>query len=134
MENIITHILLIEDDLDDQEIFLSALAGLDGLIACETFADGGEALDNLRSGRVCPDIIFLDLKMEGINGFEFMNQIRRSAKLRTIPIIIISDSDDPLDIEMSKIAGARKFITKPRTFKELSADIAFAIEAFTHVH
>lgn len=133
MENIITHILLIEDDLDDQEIFLSALSGLHGLIACETLADGTEALNSLQSGRISPHIIFLDLKIEGINGFQFMNQIKLNPKLRKIPIIILSDSDDPLDIEMSKIAGARKFITKPATYKELAAVIASTIQTFTQV-
>jgi CheY-like chemotaxis protein len=133
MENIITHILLIEDDLDDQEIFLSALGGLDGLIACETLGDGTQALQSLQAGRISPDIIFLDLKMDGINGFQFMNQIKLNANLRSIPIVIISDSDDPLDIEMSKLAGAKKFITKPATYKELAKAIGTAIESFTHV-
>ncbi len=133
MENIITHILLIEDDLDDQEIFLLALAGLEELFACETLENAGEALESLQSGRISPDIIFLDLKMDGLNGFQFMNQLRLNPALRSIPIIILSDSDDPLDIEMARIAGAKKYISKPTTYRELAAAIASAIETYTQV-
>ncbi|RYY20385.1 MAG: response regulator, partial [Chitinophagaceae bacterium] len=128
---VMTHILLIEDDLDDQEIFLSALTGIPGLIACETVDGGSVALAGLRSGEIAPDIIFLDLKMEGINGFEFMNQVRISPTLRKIPIIIITDSADPLDIEMSKIAGAKRFITKPEDALELEKAIKESVQTFS---
>ncbi|RYY16690.1 MAG: response regulator, partial [Chitinophagaceae bacterium] len=76
MDSFMKHILLIEDDLDDQEIFLTALANLEVLIACETAISATEALERLKSDEVKPDLIFLDLKMSGMHGLQFMNQLK----------------------------------------------------------
>jgi CheY-like chemotaxis protein len=130
MDDLMKHILLIEDDLDDQEIFLSALGNIAELIACETAMSAGEALERLKSGDVMPDLIFLDLKMEGMHGFQFLNQLRLLPALRKIPVIILTDSSDPLDIEMSKLAGAKKFVTKPDGISELEEEIKTAVTLY----
>ena len=130
MDNIMKHILLIEDDLDDQEIFLSALGSLEVLIACETALSANEALERLRSGDISPDLIFLDLNLKGMHGFQFMNQVKLEPRLKKIPIIILSDSSDPLDIETAKIAGARKYITKPDQLEDLVNLIAESVRKF----
>ncbi|MHA4845359.1 response regulator [Flavitalea antarctica] len=125
------HILLIEDDLDDQEIFLTALGNLEVLIACETAISAAEALERLKSDEIKPDLIFLDLKMSGMHGFQFMNQLKLQPAFREIPVIILSDSSDPLDIEMAKIAGAKRFITKPEDAAELEKAIKESVQAFS---
>ena len=125
------HILLIEDDLDDQDIFLSALGSLEVLIACETALSANEALERLRSEDISPDLIFLDLNLKGMHGFQFMNQVKLESRLKKIPIIILSDSSDPLDIETAKIAGARKYITKPDQLEDLVNLIAESVRKFT---
>jgi CheY-like chemotaxis protein len=122
------HILLIEEDLDDQEIFLSALGNLEVLIACETALSGHEALKRLQSGDVKPDLIFLDFNMAGMRGFKFLNQIKLDPDLRKIPVIIFSDSADASEIEMAKNAGAWQFITKPEKIEELEKILYDSIE------
>jgi len=131
MDNFMKHILLIEDDLDDQETFLSALGNIEGLIACETAMSGGEALERLKADEITPDLIFLDLKMNGMHGLQFLNLLKLEPALKKIPVIILSDSSDPLDIEMSKIAGAKKFITKPDDLSDLEDAIKVSVETFT---
>ena len=131
MDSFMKHILLIEDDLDDQEIFLTALGNLEVLIACETAISAAEALERLKSDEIKPDLIFLDLKMSGMHGFQFMNQLKLQPAFREIPVIILSDSSDPLDIEMSKIAGAKRFITKPEDAAELEKAIKESVQAFS---
>jgi len=131
MDSFMKHILLIEDDLDDQEIFLTALANLEILIACETAISATEALERLKSDEVKPDLIFLDLKMSGMHGFQFMNQLKLDPAFKKIPVVILSDSSDPLDIEMSKIAGAKRFITKPEDVSELEQAIKDSVQAFS---
>ena len=131
MDSFMKHILLIEDDLDDQEIFLTALGNLEVLIACETAISAAEALERLKSDEIKPDLIFLDLKMSGMHGFQFMNQLKLQPAFREIPVIILSDSSDPLDIEMSKIAGAKRFITKPEDAAELEKVIKESVQAFS---
>ena len=131
MDSFMKHILLIEDDLDDQEIFLIALANLGQLIACETAVSAVEALERLRSDEVKPDLIFLDLKMSGMHGFQFMNQLKLDPAFKKIPVVILSDSSDPLDIEMSKIAGSKRFITKPKDASALENAIKDSVQAFS---
>jgi len=131
MDSFMKHILLIEDDLDDQETFLSALGNLEGLIACETAMSGTEALERLKADEVMPDLIFLDLKMNGMHGLQFLNNLKLEPALKKIPVIILSNSSDPLDIEMSKIAGAKRFITKPDDVTELERAIKDSVNAYT---
>lgn len=130
MDNIMKHILLIEDDLDDQELFLSALGSLEVLIACETALSADEALERLRSDDISPDLIFLDLNMKGMHGFQFMKQLKLESRFKKIPIVILSDSSDPLDIETAKIAGAKKFITKPEQIDDLVELIAESVNMY----
>jgi CheY-like chemotaxis protein len=131
MDGLMKHILLIEDDLDDQEIFLSALGNLEVLIACETATSADEALERLKSGDVMPDLIFLDLKMEGMHGFQFINQLKLYPALKKMPVIVLSNSSDPLEIEMAKLAGVKKFITKPDQLSQLKDEIRTAVELYS---
>jgi CheY-like chemotaxis protein len=131
MDGLMKHILLIEDDLDDQEIFLSALGNLEVLIACETATSADEALERLKSGDVMPDLIFLDLKMEGMHGFQFINQLKLHPAFKKMPVIVLTDSTDPLEIEMAKLAGVKKFITKPDGLAQLKAEIKTAVELYS---
>lgn len=125
------HILLIEDDLDDQETFLTALANIEELIACETAMSAEEALERLRSDEIVPVLIFLDLKLKGMHGLQFMNKLKLEPVLKRIPVVIISDSADPLDIEMAKMAGAKKFITKPEDISALEKEIRDCVRRYS---
>jgi CheY-like chemotaxis protein len=60
-----------------------------------------------------PDLIFLDLLMLGITGYEVCSQIRRISVLRNTPIIILTSSDGIVDRVRAKLAGASGFLTKP---------------------
>jgi CheY-like chemotaxis protein len=131
MDSIMKHILLIEDDLDDQETFLTALANIEELIACETAMSAEEALERLKSDEVVPVLIFLDLKLKGMHGLQFMNKLKLEPTLKKIPVIVITDSSDPLDIEMSKMAGAKKFITKPEDINALETEIRECVRRYS---
>jgi len=60
-----------------------------------------------------PDLIFLDLLMPSINGFELCVQLRRISSFRDIPVIILTGSDGVFDKVKSKVFGATDFINKP---------------------
>lgn len=60
-----------------------------------------------------PDLIFLDLKMPVINGYEVCSQIQRISSLAKTPVVILTDSDGLFNRMRAKVAGSNDFITKP---------------------
>lgn len=107
---------LIDDDVDDQEIFLSVLQTLTPAVHCDTAVNGKEALQKLLGLEVNPDLIFLDLNMPLMNGKQFLVAMKSHDKIKNIPVIILSTSADKESILETKALGAKQFITKPDKF------------------
>jgi CheY-like chemotaxis protein len=119
-------IFLVDDDVDDLEIFCDALEGIELDVICFTATNGQEALQKLTSGEVNPDIIFLDLNMPLMNGKEFLKEIKLKPVLNKIPVVILSTSSDPESIIETKRLGASHFLTKPDKFsmwEKILADV-----------
>lgn len=112
-------ILLIDDDEEDQEIFLSALREITDGTSCDAYSDATIALDKLRSGQLTPDVIFLDLNMPIMNGQQFLKEIKKNDQLKDIPVIIFSTSSHEGTIALTRELGAHAFITKPSDFNSL---------------
>lgn len=112
---------LIDDDTDDQEIFLIALQGISESVKCKYANDGIKALEkfNLDSSFI-PDYIFLDMNMPRMNGRECLVEIRKIDRLRQVPTFIYSTSVDPGMVEDVKQLGATDVIIKPTSIKALS--------------
>ena len=113
------NILLIDDDEDDREIFQAAVEKLDQPINCIVLKNAGEALDLLRANQLNADLIFLDLNMPGMNGQQFLLEIKRIEDLKHIPVIILSTSSHSSTIEITKDLGAMDFFSKPDKFEDL---------------
>lgn len=118
------NILLIDDDHDDQEIFLSALAATDAHVNCAVADNGRKALEQLTTGELRPELIFVDMNMPIMNGKEFLQEIKSQAALKDIPVIIFSTSANPKTIREAMETGAYDFITKPNHFHELKNILA----------
>lgn len=88
-------------------------------------ADDGVELMNVLDESVPPppDVIFLDLNMPRKNGFECLKEIRQTAKLREIPVIIFSTSDNAQAIDKTYSLGANFYMQKPRSFALLKKAI-----------
>ena len=110
-------------------MFIEALRTIDPDCDCITAMDGEEALYKLTSGLPqSPDFIFLDLNMPRINGRECLAAIKKSAKLKQIPVIIYSTSAEKRDMDETIQSGAAYFLQKPNRFDELSKAICNIIE------
>lgn len=112
----IQHLLLIDDDEDDREIFSSILEDAWPAISLSVATNGREGLQKLHSSPNAPDIIFLDLNMPLMNGEQFMQAIKMDARFQQIPIVILSTSSDTKTIVQMKQLGAGHFFTKPDKF------------------
>jgi CheY-like chemotaxis protein len=112
-------ILLIDDDEEDQEIFLTAVAHVSDSVSCIALNDAKVALQKLTAKEIIPDVIFLDLNMPVMNGQQFLVEIKKKPELKNIPVIIFSTSSHKPTIELTAVLGAHSFITKPSRYDEL---------------
>ena len=112
--------LLVDDDADDASLFCEALNNI-GSVECNTVENGLELfklLSNQNSN--IPDIIFLDINMPMMDGWECLKKLKESSNYKSIPIIMYSTSSAKKDIDMAYSLGAQLFLTKPEEFRELS--------------
>ena len=113
------NILLIDDDLEDHEIFRSALETLSQNLICNSYTNAKDALATLTANALNPDVIFLDLNMPVMSGQEFLVQVKQIETTKDIPVIIYSTSSNMSTIQLTKELGAVDFITKPDRFDAL---------------
>jgi len=112
---------LIDDDLDDQEIFFMALQQFDGAIRCDFANDGAKAIEQLKADELnVPDCIFIDMNMPRMDGIDCLEQIKKMDHLRDIPVCMFSTSADPTLVARTKVLGAVEFIVKPADISVLS--------------
>ena len=125
-----TEILLIDDDVEDLEIFVSVFATIDDRIKCSVMRNPRLALEKLTAHSLKPDLIFLDLNMPTMSGLQFLVQAGTMEELKKIPIVILTTSSNPLTILETRNLGAVDFITKPNTIPELKSLLENAVSMF----
>src|SRR4051812_13807769 len=113
-------VFLIDDDIDDQEIFSLAVERADQSAHCIFANDGIKALEKINNDSTFkPDYIFIDLNMPRMNGSQCLSEIKKIERLRNTPVFIYSTSSDPVSIIENKNLGAEDFIVKPSDINEL---------------
>ena len=116
---VLRRIFVIDDDIDDQELFIEAVKEINADIHCECASNGEEALTILGRSDKLPDLIFLDLNMPRLNGKQCLERLKSSKVLRQIPVVIYSTSSQENDVRDTMALGAVHFLTKPSSFHEL---------------
>jgi len=125
------YIMLAEDDADEREFFQEALESLGVEFRLEIFRNGKElvtALNQCTALECYPDIVFLDLNMPILNGWETLKEIRAEEQFKGVPIIaILTTSNSENDKRAAFEKGADAFISKPTSFDSLKVLIAKAL-------
>ena len=117
-------ILLADDDADDRLLFEEALKQVDNHTQITTAADGEELMEILGNKfQSASVVIFLDLNMPRKNGFECLKEIKRTEKLKNIPVIVYSTSCQQEAINQMYEHGASYYICKPNNFKKLTTSL-----------
>src|SRR5579862_1558306 len=114
-------ILLVEDNADDEQLTLRAMRQSEVPNIIRVARDGAEALDQLfgpNAGSRMPDLVLLDLKLPKVSGLEVLQRIRKEEKTRSLPIVVLTSSDEERDIIESYSLGANSYIRKPVDFDE----------------
>jgi len=119
-------ILLVEDNPDDVELTRIAFAEAKVANSLEVVGDGAEALDYLfargkyahRDPDDLPSIVLLDLNLPKVDGREVLQAIRANEKTRGLPVVVLTTSTEPFDVEASYALGVNSYIRKPVDFEQ----------------
>jgi len=101
-------VLLIEDEKEVAELYKLKLS-LDGYDVL-TASSGQEGLD--KAFQQSPELIFLDIKMPEMDGFEVLKRLREDPKTKEIPVVILSNFDEQELIEKGLTLGANEYMIK----------------------
>jgi CheY-like chemotaxis protein len=131
------HILLVEDNRMDIELTLDAFNEAKLLNTIHVASNGQEALDYLfgrdqygdRNAFPLPNLILLDLKLPGIDGFEVLRQIKSTSVLKRLPVVILTSSKEEGDRALSYDYGANSYLVKPVSFDGF-LDVVRQIEGY----
>jgi CheY-like chemotaxis protein len=119
------HILLVEDNPDDVELTRIAFEEAGSPHRLSVVTDGAEALDFLmargrhaaREGAAPPDLVLLDLNLPKLDGREVLHAIRRHPGTRSLPVVMLTTSAEPGDVDALYALGANSCIQKPVDFE-----------------
>ena len=114
-------ILLVEDDEDDQFFFIEAMSKIENATLYAIAKNGKEALDCLENSSTLPDIIFMDINMQIMNGIECLTLIMKNPLICTIPVVMLTTSS--AQKELAHTLGAKAYIKKPWDGKLLYTQI-----------
>jgi len=123
-------ILVVEDSNEDFETFNRIMKSLELNYTIYRACNGEEALEYLydstlganKKKSTRPSLILMDLNLPGTDGRDVIQQIKQNDILKTIPIIVMTTSDSPQDIQNCYYNGANSYIIKPmgvERFKKL---------------
>ena len=119
-------ILLVEDNPDDVELTRLAFEEAQVANTLTVVRDGAEALDYLfargryadRDPQDLPSLVLLDLNLPKLDGREVLQAIRGDARTRALPVVVLTTSDEPFDVEASYALGVNSYIRKPVDFDQ----------------
>lgn len=115
-------ILLVEDNEDDVELTRLALARARYPVTMEHVRSGEECLDLLRrDDLLVPDLLLLDLNMPRMDGREVLQVIVADARLRHLPVIVLTTSDAAADVLQSYRLRCNAYVVKPADFRSFVA-------------
>ncbi|MGB3464008.1 MAG: response regulator [Cyclobacteriaceae bacterium] len=114
-------IVCIEDNVDFcffMEKALSSLGWDD--VKVEMYSEGAKALEDLSEltkRKNSPKLVLLDINMPGMDGMTILKSMRENYSLKNIPVVMLSSSDHPDDINNSYLLGANGYLVKPQGYK-----------------
>jgi DNA-binding response OmpR family regulator len=121
-------IILIDDDLDEAELFNDALRFIAQDYNFTSFSDGLEALRQISTQEPLPNFIFLDLNMPMLSGKDVLKRLRATRQGENIPVIIYSTSITESDINETEQFKVLEYLQKPETFEVLCAKLSGIIK------
>ncbi len=126
------HVLMVDDDESEVEITRYAMNKAGITVRFSSRSSGASAMELLRAtppGDDRPDLILLDLNMPGMNGFDVLRELKGDDDLATIPVIVLTTSDDQRDVLECYRLHANSYVTKPSDLEDYD-ELMVQIEGF----
>jgi CheY-like chemotaxis protein len=125
----VVRVLVVEDNADDRELLLRQLRKTGMADHVKFISDGEEAFNFLTVPDPLPVAqeliaIFLDLKLPTLNGLDLLRALRERARFQTTPVIVMTSSNDPRDLEECRRLNVTNYVSKPVTFTSFSKAVA----------
>jgi len=116
---------LVEDNLDDERLTVRSLSKTSFKPEVFVSRDGEQALERVQSlsDADIPDLVLLDLKLPKASGFEVLQAIRSSSLLKEVAVVVLTSSDEPMDMEQAWALGANDYVKKPVDYQGYQAAI-----------
>lgn len=122
------NIIFIDDDEEDRMIFKDTLNQMHPQIIYNDFPGADDALAFLQYDFIIlPDLIFLDINMPGKDGFHVLKALRKSERLKEIPVIMLSTSSEKNDMQKATKLGALGYAVKPSKLADLKKIMEVAL-------
>ena len=129
-------ILLVEDNPDDAELTRIAFAEASIPNPLVVVRDGAEALDYMfargqwshRDAAAQPALVLLDLNLPKLDGREVLQAIRGDARTRALPVVVLTTSVEPFDVEASYALGVTSYIRKPVDFEQFVSAVRQVVQ------
>lgn len=128
-------IILTDDDEDDRDFFRTAIETTDPDVNLLTFNDGvflTEYLDQNPDAK--PQVIFLDINMPRMNGFECLARLRKKFSPRELPVVMYTTSENDTDLEEATRLGANLYVRKPTDYRKLKTTIHDVLKIDWNLH
>jgi CheY-like chemotaxis protein len=126
-------VLLVEDNQGDVRLVREALTTFQAPVQLSTADDGRKAQGMLQLAEHRPDLILLDLKLPGMDGRSLLSWIKSDPKLRRIPVIVLTSSDDARDVKQAYDLHANCYLVKPRRLGDFESLIRDTVAFWTGV-
>ncbi|MEZ4296882.1 MAG: response regulator [Polyangiaceae bacterium] len=125
------HVLLVEDNPDDEALTLRALKKAHILNPVTVLRDGAEAVEYIlctgrhagRDPNDTPQVILLDLNLPFLGGLDVLRTIRSDPHARLLPVVVLTSSKEEEDLVASYTLGANSYVRKPVDFAEFATAV-----------
>jgi CheY-like chemotaxis protein len=122
-------VLYVEDDHDDQQLFVEVLQTVNPDFECFIATDGEHAFDVLK-GIDVPVCIYVDVNMPRMNGLQFLKALKLHPEYSHIPVFILTTSMSANDELTALALGAKQYIIKPNSYHDLFKILENCCEPF----
>jgi len=105
-------VLIVDDEADYQVLIAHALRDVAPQADVVTASTSDEAMARLHGTDPAPDLVLLDIRLPGPSGFEVLRQVKADARLRYIPVVMLTSSELSTDVQRAYELGANGYISK----------------------